>query len=387
MGYIPYGRQVVTEEDIDAVVEVLRSQYLTQGPVVPKFEKEVCRKVGASYGIGVNSATSALHIACLALGLAPGDWLWTSPITFVASANCGLYCGASVDFVDIDPETGLMSTSALETKLEEAKKESRLPKIVVPVHHTGACCEMDEIWRLSKVYGFAIIEDASHAIGATYKDQPVGNCQYSDITVFSFHPVKIITSGEGGMAVTNSQQLAREMSRLRSHGIERDPEVFLRKADGAWAYEQQSLGFNYRLSDIHGSLGLSQLERLEIVVNARRLVAENYRNELPMTCLSVLQTPRESQSSYHLFVIKVDGNRKNGRKGLFDHLRSRGIGVQVHYTPVHLQPYYRAMGFCDGAFPMAEEYGSNALSLPIYAGLTKGQQEMVIDLIRKWLNE
>lgn len=387
MSYIPYGKQVVTEEDIDAVVEVLRSQYLTQGPIVPKFEKEICRKVGASYGVGVNSATSALHIACLALGLAPGDWLWTSPITFVASANCGLYCGASVDFVDIDEETGLMSTSALEMKLEEAKKKSRLPRVVIPVHHTGACCEMEEIWRLSKEYGFAIIEDASHAIGATYKEQPVGNCQYSNITVFSFHPVKIITSGEGGMAVTNSQHLAREMSRLRSHGIERDQESFVRKADGAWAYEQQRLGYNYRLSDIHGSLGLSQLERLEMVVNARSLIAEKYRRELAMTSLSVLETPRESKSSYHLFVIKVNVKQKNGRKGLFDHLRSKGIGVQVHYTPVHLQPYYRAMGFSDGAFPIAEEYGSSALSLPIYAGLTKVQQEMIISQISEWLDE
>jgi len=387
MNYVPYGRQTISEDDISAVVEVLRGSYLTQGPVVPAFENEVCKKVGARYGVGVNSATSALHVACLALGLGPGDWLWTSPITFVASANCGLYCGALVDFVDIDDRTGLMSISALEKRLEEAKKSGRLPKVVIPVHHTGECCEMEELSRLSKRYGFSVIEDASHAIGAKYKEEAVGSCRYSDITVFSFHPVKIITSGEGGMAVTNSKSLAEKMARLRSHGIEKDQSRFLRPPQGGWAYEQQDLGFNYRLTDIQGALGLSQLKKLDVFVDRRKRIAERYRELLARTEFSLLDSIEGCKSSHHLFVLKVNSEGKDERRQLFNHLRAKGIGVQVHYTPVHLQPYYRAMGFSVGDFPNAEDYGTRALSLPIYPELTRNEQDMIVLMLKEWLDD
>lgn len=384
---IPYGRQDITESDIEAVVEVLKSDYLTQGPAVPEFERMVAAHVGVEHAIAVNSATSALHIACLALGLGPGDWLWTSPITFVASANCGLYCGAKVDFADIDSRTYNLCPQALERKLIAAEKEGRLPKIVVPVHLCGQPCDMAAIRALSRRYGFSIIEDASHAIGGKYKHEPIGNCRYSEITIFSFHPVKIITTAEGGMALTNDAELTNRMALLRSHGITRDPEQMTHASDGPWYYQQIDLGFNYRMTELQAALGASQMMRLDAYVARRHELAQRYDAllaDLPLT------TPWQHQDSYsglHLYVVRLQLDKLNTtHRSVFESLREEDIGVNLHYIPVHTQPYYRRLGFKAGDFPQAEAYYSEAISLPMFPSMTKSQQDAVIKALREALS-
>lgn len=376
---IPYGRQQVTREDIDAVVEVLQSDFLTQGPVVPAFERQIAGYCGADYGVAMNSATSALHVACLALGLGPGDWLWTSPVTFVASANCGLYCGARIDFVDIDPATNNLSVPALRDKLAAAKRAGRLPKIVIPVHLSGQPCDMEAIHSLSREYGFRIIEDASHAIGGNYRGEPIGSGRFSDITVFSFHPVKIITTGEGGMAVTNDASLARRMELLRSHGITRNVAEMSVPPDGDWTYEQVDLGFNYRMTELQAALGLSQARRVDDYVARRHVLSRRYDellSGLPLT------TPLREEGSYsglHLYVIRLRLDQAGRtRRQVFDSLRGQGIGVNVHYIPVHTQPYYRAMGFRADDFPEALRYYAEAISLPMFPTLSEADQDRVV---------
>ena len=375
--FLPYGRQTISEEDISAVEQVLRSPYLTQGPAVPAFEQAVAARVAASHSLAVNSATSALHLACLALGLKSGDWLWTSPITFVASANCARYCGANVDFVDTDPATGLISIEALAAKLEHAERNGTLPKVVVPVHLCGTSCDMTSIGALADRYGFSVLEDASHAIGGRYQREPVGSCIHSSICVFSFHPVKIITTAEGGLATTNDPQLAQRIADLRSHGITKDEDRFERPAAGPWSYEQQDLGFNYRMTDLQAALGLSQLQRLDKIVAERQRLLEQYRQLLAGFPLQLLEIPQDVSSSLHLAVIRLADPRPEHHYRVFEGLRAAGIGVQLHYTPVHLQPYYRRLGFKEGDFPEAEAYACNAISLPLYPGLQYGDQQRV----------
>jgi UDP-4-amino-4,6-dideoxy-N-acetyl-beta-L-altrosamine transaminase len=379
---IPYGKQDIIQSDIDAVIEVLKSDYLTQGPVVPKFENSVAFHTGAKYAVAVNSATSALHIACLALEVKPGDSVWTSPITFVASANCALYCGATIDFVDIDPISYNMSVSALRKKLELAKKTNTLPKVLIPVHLAGQSCEMIEIHKLSCEYGFKVIEDASHAIGAKYLDKPVGSCLYSDIVVFSFHPVKIVTSVEGGMAVTNNPRLANTMQQLRSHGISRDPSEMIGPTDGPWYYQQLTLGFNYRMSDVHAALGLNQMKRLKEFVIKRNTLASNYDSLIEDLSINIPVQSKECFSSYHLYIIRIPEKSKNfDRLQVFERLRSNGIGVNVHYIPVYRQPYFQKYNFNYKDFPEAEAYYSEAISLPLFPNLTKQQQVEIIDIV------
>jgi UDP-4-amino-4,6-dideoxy-N-acetyl-beta-L-altrosamine transaminase len=384
--FLPYGRQTITEADIAAVEAVLRSSFLTQGPAVPAFEQAVAEKVGTAHGVTVNSATSALHIACLALGLGPGDRLWTSPITFVASANCGRYCGATVDFVDIEPVTGLMSVAALEQKLQQAEQNGTLPKVVVPVHLTGASCDMAAIGALAQRYGFAVLEDASHAIGGRYRGEPVGNCRHSAITVFSFHPVKIITTGEGGLATTNHPELAQRMAELRSHGIVREVERFERPAAGPWVYEQQQLGFNYRMTDLQAALGLSQLQRLDEIVAERNRLLQRYRELLAELPVRLLEVPEGVLSAVHLAVIRLEGVSPAQHRQVFEVLRAAGVGVQLHYSPVHLQPYYRWLGFGEGQFPQSEAYASSAISLPLFPGLTPKDQQRVAQVLKGLLS-
>lgn len=383
---IPYGRHDITAEDIDAVVKVLKSDFLTQGPVVPQFERAMADYCGAGLGVAVNSATSALHLACLALGLGSGDRIWTTPITFVASANCGLYCGAEVDFVDIDRRTYNLSVAALEHKLEQAAAERRLPKVVVPVHLCGQPCDMAAIHTLAQRYGFKVIEDASHAIGGKYRGESIGNCRYSDITIFSFHPVKIITTGEGGMALTNDPELAERMALLRSHGITRDPEQMTHEADGPWYYQQIALGYNYRMTELQAALGISQLARLDDYVALRHLVAERYDallGDLPV--VTPWQHP-DSYSGRHLYVIRLQLDRlERTHQEVFDSLRAQGIGVNLHYIPVHTQPYYARKGFKVGDFPEAERYYAEAITLPLYPTMTKAQQDTVVAALRKAL--
>lgn len=383
---IPYGRQTISQSDIDAVSDVLRSDWLTQGPVVPRFEAAVAQRVNAHYAVAVNSATSALHIACLALELGPSDLLWTSPNTFVASANCGRYCGADIDFVDIDPATLNMSVAALSEKLAEARRRGRLPKVVVPVHFAGEPTEQEAIWALAKEYGFRVLEDASHAIGASVQGEPVGSCRWSDITVFSFHPVKIITTAEGGMALTNDATLAQRMAMLRSHGITRDISLMDKQADGAWYYEQQMLGFNYRMTDMQAALGLSQLANLESWLERRHQLADVYDAAFANLPLILPHRSSNARSALHLYVVQVDSERSPvDRKTLFDHLRSADIGVNVHYIPVHTQPDFRRLGFAPGDFPNSEAYYARCLSLPMYASLSDADQRYVIDKIRELL--
>lgn len=385
---IPYGRQDINHADIDAVVAVLRSDYLTQGPLVPRFEQTVAEYCGAYHAVAVNSATSALHIACLALGLGQGDWLWTSPITFVASANCGLYCGAQVDFVDIDPQTYNLCPQALERKLQQAERDGCLPKIVVPVHLCGQPCEMAKIHELAQRYGFKIIEDASHAIGGKYRGEPIGNCRYSDITVFSFHPVKIITTAEGGMALTNDAELAKKMALLRSHGITRDPAQMTHKADGPWYYQQIDLGFNYRMTELQAALGVSQMDRLDQYVACRHQLAQRY-NELlaDLPILTPWQLP-ETYSGLHLYVIRLQLDKVDKtHRQVFESLRESEIGVNLHYIPVHTQPYYQRMGFSQGDFPEAERYYAEAISLPMYPTMSDTQQVEVVSAVRKAVQE
>ena len=376
---------MVTEADIKAVIDVLRSDFLTQGPVVPAFEEAVVNYCHAKFGVAVNSATSALHIACLALDLGPGDWLWTSPITFVASANCALYCGAQVDFVDIDPKTFNLSPIELEKKLEHAKQQGKLPKIVVPVHMCGQPCDMSAIHALSIKYGFKIIEDASHAIGAKYKGVMVGSCSYSDITVFSFHPVKIITTAEGGMAVTNNPKLAHQMSLLRSHGITRDPQLMTHTADGPWYYQQIALGFNYRLTELQAALGLSQMNILGSAIAHRHKLANQYAALLEKLPIDTPWQHSDSHSSFHLYVIQLNTNIQNLHKEVFESLRSMNIGVNLHYIPVHTHPYYVQMGFKANDFAQAQNYYDKSISIPIYASMTDAQQLQVVNALKKVL--
>ncbi len=382
---IPYGRQSITEDDINAVVKVLRGPFLTQGMFVPKFEESVAKRVGAKYGVAANSATSALHIACLALELGPGDRLWTSPISFVASANCGKYCGAVVDFVDIEPRTGLMSVEALAVKLERAKRLGTLPKVVVPVHLTGSSCDMKAIGSLARLYNFKVLEDASHAIGSEYQGEAVGGCRYSSITVFSFHPVKIITTGEGGLATTNDPELASRMSELRSHGIVRDVERFEQPSSGPWMYEQQRLGFNYRMTDIQAALGLSQLERLDDIINERNRLLAFYKEVLVDMPVRLLDIPKDVRSSVHLAVIQLQGFDAGQHRRIFEGLRANGIGVQLHYSPIHLQPYYRHLGLKEGDFPNAEAYSHKSFSIPLFPSLTHAMQKRVVSEIEAQL--
>ena len=379
--FLPYGRQTITGADIAAVVDLLRSPFLTQGPVVPAFEQAVAKRVDARHSVAVNSATSALHIACLALGLGSGDRLWSTPITFVASANCGRYCGAGIDFVDIDPATGLISPDALERKLQQADREGRLPKVLVLVHLCGTSCAMEPIAALARQYGVVVLEDASHAIGGRYQHRPVGDCRHSAITVFSFHAVKIITTAEGGLATTNDPHLAQRMADLRSHGITKDEARFERPSPGPWSYEQQDLGFNYRMTDLQAALGLSQLQRLEAIVAERQRLLEQYRQLLAGLPLRLLEIPNDVHSALHLAVIRLDNTSPGHHRQVFDGLRAAGIGVQVHYTPVHLQPYYRRLGFQEGDFPEAEAYATNAISLPLYPGLQDHDLQRVADTL------
>lgn len=375
---IPYGRQHISEDDIRAVVDVLRSDWLTQGPAVPAFEAAVAARCGAAHAVAVNSATSALHIACIALGLGPGDLLWTSPVTFVASANCARYCGADVDFVDVDPLTSNLCVERLKEKLAQARIAGRLPKVLVPVHFSGLPCDMAAIHALSKEYGFRIIEDASHAIGASYHGEPVGNCRYSDITIFSFHPVKIITSAEGGMALANDPALAAHMQRLRSHGITRDAALMTHEPDGPWYYQQVELGFNYRMTELQAALGLSQLSRLDEFVARRRDLADRYDALLAQLPLALPGRMDGADSAWHLYVIRLDPQRcAVPHRQVFERLVDARIGVNLHYIPVHLQPYYRALGFAAGDFPQAERHYAQAISLPLYPDLADEQQDYI----------
>ena len=373
MTFIPYGRQCVDEADIEAVTEVLRSDFLTQGPAVPKFERALALYSCSAHAVAVCNATAALHLACLALGVGPGDRVWTSPISFTASANCARYCGAEVDFVDVDPTTYNMSMEALAAKLESAEVDGLLPKVVIPVHLCGQPCDMAVIAELAARYGFRVIEDASHAVGAKYRDERVGSCRYSDITVFSFHPVKLITSGEGGMALTNDPAIARRMELLRSHGITRNPAEMTAAPDGGWYYQQIALGYNYRMTDMQAALGLSQLSHLDEWIAKRHLIAERYNASLRAMAVKLPTILPEAFSAYHLYVIQVEN-----RGAVFDTLRASQIGVNVHYIPIHLQPYYRALGFKDGDFPEAEGYYARAISLPIFPKLSEADQAHVI---------
>lgn len=392
---IPYGRQEIIQIDIDAVTEVLRSNFLTQGPVVPKFEQAVASYCGATDAVAVNSATSALHIAALALGLGAGDWLWTSPITFVASANCALYCGAKVDFVDIDPRTYNLDAELLAEKLAHAEKAGKLPKIVIAVHLCGQSCDMAGIYRLSKQYGFKIIEDASHAIGGKYRNgqsqsgvfEPVGNCRYSDITIFSFHPVKIITTAEGGMALTNDPMLADRMRRSRSHGITNDTSKMQpRPADEIWNYQQIDLGYNYRMTDIQAALGLSQMTRLDDFVAKRHSIARRYDESLADLPLRTPWQHADCYSSYHLYPIRLDFSESGQtQRHIYGRLHAAGISVNLHYIPVYRQPYYEAMGFKLGYCPEAERYYREALSIPLYPTLREAGQEKVVRVLHEIL--
>ncbi|MDC0515210.1 UDP-4-amino-4,6-dideoxy-N-acetyl-beta-L-altrosamine transaminase [Flavobacteriaceae bacterium] len=379
---IPYGRQDVSEKDIQAVVNVLHSDYITQGPTIQKFERKVADYCGIKHAYACNSATSALHIACLALGVGKGDLVWTSPISFVASSNCALYCNANVDFVDIDVKSYNMSPDALEIKLKEAKAKGRLPKVVIPVHLSGQSCEMDKIHSLSKKYGFRIIEDASHAIGATYKGKPVGDCTYSDITVFSFHPVKIITTCEGGMCLTNDPHLSILLGRYRSHGITRQASEMSKSPDGPWYYEQLNLGLNYRMNDVQAALGSSQMDRLDEFIEKRRLIAKRY-NELLKD--SIVETPyqlSDTNSSWHLYIIRLKKNKNINHRQLFEKFRAAGVLVNIHYIPIYRQPYYQNLGFTTQGFEEAERYYEEAISIPIFPGLTNKEQDKVVELIK-----
>lgn len=385
---IPYGRQSLDQADIDAVVEVLKSDWLTQGPTIERFEATMAERCEAGFGVAVCNATAALHIACLAAGLGEGDWLWTSPNTFLASANCGRYCGADVDFVDIDPLTWNLDVNALKHKLESAEREGKLPKVLVAVAFSGQSCDMRAIAELSRRYGFVVIEDASHAVGASYAGRPVGCGEYADMTVFSFHPVKIVTTGEGGLVLTNSPERAEHLRRLRSHGMTRDPVQMDAPSHGPWYYQQIELGFNYRITDMQAALGLSQLNKLDGFLARRRQLVARYQvllADLPLT----LPTPQpEAESAWHLYVVRLQTERlQHSHRQIFEGLRAAGIGVNVHYIPVHLQPYYRDLGFAAGDFPQAEAYYAQAISLPLFPAMTDEQQDFVADQLRRLLTD
>ena len=380
---IPYSRQYIDQKDINNVIKVLKSPLITQGKIVPKFEKKISKKCGSKFAFAANSATSALHLACMALEIKKGDIVWTVPNTFVASANCGLYCGAKVDFVDIDNETYNIDIDKLAKKLELAKKKNNLPRALIPVHFAGQPTEQDKIWKLSKKYKFKIIEDASHSLGAVFKNEKVGSCRWSDLTIFSFHPVKMITTGEGGMVLTNNSKLSAKIEMLRNSGITRNQKLMKKQNQGSWYYEQQLLGYNYRMTDIQAALGISQLSKLGKFIKKRNQIAKRYNNllkDLP------IQTPRintNSRSSFHLYVIRLKDLSFRSYSRIFDELRNSGIGVNLHYLPVHLQPFYRSKGFKDGDFPNAESYSSEALSLPIYYDLSSKDQIKIVNKLKK----
>ncbi len=378
---IPYGRQSISDADVKAVVDTLQSDFLTQGPAIPAFEEALAKYCKVPYAIAVNSATSALHIACLALDVKAGDRVWTSPISFVASANCALYCGATVDFVDVEPDTGLMSVKALAAKLQQAAANNTLPKVLIPVHLAGHSCAMQQIATLCQPYGIRIIEDASHAIGGSYQQNKIGSCQFSDITVFSFHPVKIITTAEGGAALTKDMALAARMQLLRSHGITRNPDDMTEVSHGPWYYQQIDLGLNYRMTDLQAALGLSQLKRLDIFVNQRIEAVSNYSALLQNLALDLPQECSTGQSSWHLYIVRL--HDENLRLSTFEALRAAGIGVNVHYIPIHTQPYYQKLGFQWGDFPQAEYFYSRIISLPLYADLTQKSQDYVASVLKK----
>lgn len=385
---IPYGRQEIDQDDIDAVVAVLQSDWLTQGPTVGRFEAALAARCGAAHGVAVCNATAALHLACLAAGLGPGDRLWTSPNTFLASANCGRYCGAEVDFVDIDPATWNMDADLLEAKLEAADRLGRLPRVVVPVAFSGQSCDMARIHALSRRYGFTVIEDASHAVGASYQGRPVGSGDYADMTVFSFHPVKIVTTGEGGMVLTNRPELAARLEQLRSHGMTRDPARMTEPSHGPWYYQQTELGFNYRITDLQAALGLSQLAKLDAFLARRRALAARYDALLADLPLTLPMRQPGAESAWHLYVVRLRlGETGRGHREVFEAMRASGIGVNLHYIPVHLQPYYRALGFAPGDFPEAERYYGEAISLPLYAGLTDAEQDQVVGALHAALRK
>ena len=386
---IPYGRQEITNEDIAEIEKVLKSDFLTQGPIVPKFEKSVASYCNASYAVAVNSATSALHISCLALDLSPGDWLWTSPNSFVASANCGLYCGANIDFVDIDPKTYNISIDLLSDKLKKAKKINRLPKIVIPVHFAGQPCDMQAIYDLSLKYGFKKIEDASHAIGASYNQTKVGSCKYSDVTVFSFHPVKIITTGEGGMALTNDKKLEESIRRLSTHGITKDKSIMSsRSMDEIWNYQQIQLGFNYRMNDLQAALGLSQLKRLDKYIARRHEIAAYYNLKLEKLPIVIPWQLPKTFSSYHLYPICTkDGSNKELQKKIYNKLIKNEIAANLHYIPIHRHPYYEKLGFKKGHFLESEKFHRKVVSLPIFPLLKEDQCIKVVNVISEALRE
>lgn len=380
---IYYGRQSIDETDIAAVEAVLRSDFLTQGPAIERFEQCVADYCGEKYAVAVCNATAALHIACRAAGLGAGDILWTSPITFVASANCARYCGADVDFVDIDPNTYNMSVDALEEKLRRAKAENKLPKVVVPVHLAGQSCEMKRIHALAEEYGFTILEDASHAVGADYLDTKVGGCVFSDMTVLSFHPVKIVTTGEGGMILTNNRDLYEKLTLYRSHGITRDPEKMTHAADGPWYYQQIDLGYNYRMTDLQAALGYSQMQRLDAFVARRREIAARYDEllrDLPLTTPYVMEG---AAPSWHIYIVRLDFARiGKPKEQIFSEMKKRGVVLNLHYIPVHLQPYYEELGFAKGDFPQSEAYYEEALTLPLYYDLTDAQQNQIVHALK-----
>lgn len=383
---IPYGRQDINQQDIDAVTRVLKSDFLTQGPQGPLFEQAVLDACGAQYAVAANSATSALHIACLALGLGEGDWLWTTPNTFVASANCGLYCGAQVDLVDIDPRTYNMSAKELEKKLMLAEKVGKLPKVVVPVHFSGQAPDLQAIHLLSQKYGFKIIEDASHAIGGKYQGEPVGNCHYSDITVFSFHPVKIVTAAEGGMAVTNNPKLAEKLDLFRSHGVTRDENLMTKPMDGPWYYQQVELGYNYRMTDLQAALGVSQMQRLDIFVSRRHELAQRYNELLKDLPITLPWQHSDSYSGFHLYVIRLHLDEiEKTHLEVFEGMRDADILVNLHYIPVHLHPFYQKMGFKEGQFPQSEHYYKGAISIPMFPSMTEEQQDKVVSVLKEQL--
>ncbi len=381
---IPYARQSLDQADIDAVVDVLQSDWLTQGPTIERFERAMAERCEAGFAVAVCNATAALHIACLAAGLGPGDWLWTTPNTFLASANCGRYCGAEVDFVDIDPLTWNLDATALAVKLELAEREGRLPKVLVAVAFSGQSCDMRRIAALSRRYGFTVIEDAAHAVGASYAGRPVGCGEFAAMTVFSFHPVKIITSAEGGMVMTNSPELAERLQRLRSHGMTRDPQQMNGPSHGPWYYEQVELGFNYRITDLQAALGLSQLNKLDEFIERRRELAARYERLLAYLPLTLPGAQPEAESSWHLYVVRLQLDQISlTHREVFEGLRAAGVGVNLHYIPVHLQPYYRDLGFAEGDFPQAERYYAEAISLPLYPLLSDEQQDYVVEQMRQ----